>query len=93
MRRFDLMHGVNTRGIQFASNSGHQLTLNSTDVNMNGAAGSIGIRVENTSAVTALDLSGNANTAINAATATQSVDAGGGFTGSINVNGGADDLP
>ena len=87
------LNGVNTRGIQFASDSGDQLTLNNTDVSMNGAAGSIGIRVENTSAVTALGLSGNGNTSLNATTATQSVDAGGGFTGTINVNGGADNLP
>ena len=87
------LNNANTRGINFANNLGGSINLVSTDVDMNSAAGTTGIRVENTSAALTVNLSGIANTSINAATATQSVDAGGGFSGTINVNGGADNLP
>jgi hypothetical protein len=63
-----------------------ELSINNTDINMNKGAGTIGIRLENTGAVSAINLNGTGNTVINAATQSTTVDASSGFNGTIEIN-------
>lgn len=83
----------NAIGIEYI-NAGGIFGVDNTFIEMNNAAMTIGIRVENSSAVDPLELFGMNNFVNQAANASQSQDFGGGFIGTIEINGGGgDDLP
>ncbi len=80
-------------GITFQSDAGDGLSVMQVDIDMGSAAGTTGISVTNNSATVPVVLDGTNNIVTNVTTPTTSVDNGGGFDGSIEVNDGADILP